>query len=560
MKHIETSGFRKIVSPIDQEIQLIPVEGRRENPKSIKELLELYQRTIKPNDFSAAVSTLTRYGVPALSGPSPKSSRASSEEIEAALKFLEKKSIWLLEQLEEQQEKYFESVKLPADKRYLPRSIFKKLISWTRKQGFLTPKAPKKEIIIYRPTRVPSAPPLKNKTSDSCKLGSKNEDFVRSDSWKPLTLKEAKNWRQRFATSIKSLVHCYPVIIAVSWIEIAKISPPLFLCNPTLDRELINFIDFMQGKLKRSLATTERDFNAILRILEWLKREEYQFKPDQLSLTAIIPNLTIPADITIDQFQNEERPGEALWIARSKAEKEMSEAEKKVKTLVSSYLGSLTVTFETEVNYLKSVVNLAKFIYLEKTKDFSKKGGYEDIGLIKVLRNLQAGKAEESVTSGQKTEARNRKKAKMVPWPKVLLAVEMAVIKFEQKYKYGVNTKTKYKNGSPRISMAIRSHRAQFHDLQTALILAMATALPPTRSKVYYHMEIGKTLIKGRLINGVVVSLENLPNHQKNLATWWLCLSPPDGKKGTIGEEGWQAEIPNRKFSTGKTLYWYLEE
>jgi hypothetical protein len=316
----------------------------------------------------------------------------------------------------------------------------------------------------------------------------------------------------------------------------------------------------MQGKLKRSLATTERDFNAILRILEWLKREEYQFKPDQLSLTAIIPNLTIPADITIDQFQNEERPGEALWIARSKAEKEMSEAEKKVKTLVSSYLGSLTVTFETEVNYLKSVVNLAKFIYLEKTKDFSKKGGYEDIGLIKVLRNLQAGKAEESVTSGQKTEARNRKKAKMVPWPKVLLAVEMAVIKFEQKYKYGVNTKTKYKNGSPRISMAIRSHRAQFHDLQTALILAMATALPPSRSKVYYHMEIGKTLIKGRLINGVVVSLENLPNHQKNLATWWLCLSPPDGKKGTIGEEGWQAEIPNRKFSTGKTLYWYLEE
>ena len=134
----------------------------------------------------------------------------------------------------------------------------------------------------------------------------------------------------------------------------------------------------MQEKLKRSLATTERDLNAILRILEWLKREEYQLKLDQLNFTAIIPDLTIPAAITIDQFQNEEHPGEALWIARSKAEKEMNEAEKKVEILMSNYLGSLNVSLETEVNYLKSFVNLAKFIYLEKTQYFSKKRGYED--------------------------------------------------------------------------------------------------------------------------------------------------------------------------------------
>jgi hypothetical protein len=223
-------------------------------------------------------------------------------------------------------------------------------------------------------------------------------------------------------------------------------------------------------------------------------------------------------------------------------------------------LDSLTVTFEAQVNYLKSFVNLGKFIYLRQTKDFAREGGYQDIDLIKSLRKIQSQKAEQSVTSGQKTESRKRQREKMVPWPQILLAVEMAVIKFEQKYKYGVNTKTRYKNGSPRISMAIRSKRAQFHDLQNALVLAMATALPPSRSKVYYQMEIGRNLVKGRLINGVLVRLENLPENQKNLATWWLCLNPSDGKKDTIGEEGWQAEIPNRQFSTGKTLYWYLEE
>ncbi len=560
MKQIATPGFRKIVSPKEQQVRMVPVEVREENPKTVKELLELYKCTIKPNDFSATLSTLTRYGVPALKGPSPKTSRASSEEIEAALRFLEKTSVWLLDQLEEKQEKYFEALKLPSDKRYLPRSILKKMIDWAKEKGFLTPTAPKKEIIIYRHTRVPSTLPRKSKTGNSCQLGIKSEDFVKCDNWKPLSPQEAKDWRQRFVTSVVPFVHGYSLLIAVTWIEIAEISPPLFLVNSTLDGELTEFIDFLPEKLKSSLATMERDISTILRILEWLKREEYQLKPDQLSLTAIIPDLTIPDSITISQFKHEKHPGEALWIARSIAEEEMTKAGKKLETLLSSYIGSLDVTFETEVNYLKSVVNLTKFIYFEKTKDFSKKGGYKDVDLMKVLRKIQSEKTEESVTSGQKTEARNRRRLKMVPWPKILLAVEMAFIKFEEKYKYGVNTKTRYKNGNPQISKAKRSRRAQLHDFQTALILAMATALPPSRSKVYYEMEVGRNLVKGLRVNGVLVTLENLSESQKDLATWWLCLTPPDGKKDTIGEEGWKSEIPNRKFSTGKTLYWYLEE
>jgi hypothetical protein len=312
--------------------------------------------------------------------------------------------------------------------------------------------------------------------------------------------------------------------------------------------------------MNQALETTNRDIRAILRFLEFLYREEYHHKLDQLSLTSIIPDLPTPDSIKIHQFKTEAHPGDALVIAKSSAEEEMTKAISQMEKTVSNYLDSLTVTFEAQVNYLKSFVNLGKFIYLRQTKDFAREGGYQDIDLIKSLRKIQSQKAEQSVTSGQKTESRKRQREKMVPWPQILLAVEMAVIKFEQKYKYGVNTKTRYKNGSPRISMAIRSKRAQFHDLQNALVLAMATALPPSRSKVYYQMEIGRNLVKGRLINGVLVRLENLPENQKNLATWWLCLNPSDGKKDTIGEEGWQAEIPNRQFSTGKTLYWYLEE
>jgi hypothetical protein len=198
MTDIETPGFRKIVSPEDQEVQLVPVEGKEENPKTIKELLELYQRTIKPNDFSATLSTLTRYTVPAIEGPAPKSSRASSEEIEAALKFLEKKSIGLLEQLEEYQEKYFESVKLSPNKRYLPRTILKKLIDWTRKQGFLTPKVSNQEIVIYRHTRVPSTPAQRTKTSHSCQFGRKSEHFVKGQKWKSISPNTVKNGGKYF--------------------------------------------------------------------------------------------------------------------------------------------------------------------------------------------------------------------------------------------------------------------------------------------------------------------------------------------------------------------------
>jgi hypothetical protein len=67
------------------------------------------------------------------------------------------------------------------------------------------------------------------------------------------------------------------------------------------------------------------------------------------------------------------------------------------------------------VNYLKSFVNLGKFIYLRQTKDFAREGGYQDIDLIKSLRKIQSQKAEQSVTSGQKTESRKRQREKMVP-------------------------------------------------------------------------------------------------------------------------------------------------
>jgi hypothetical protein len=559
MKPTETPGFRKIISSQNQQIRMIPVEGREENPKTAKDLLKLYQGTAKPNDFSAFLSTLTRYSVPAIEGPSPKSSRASKEEVEAALKFLDKKSVWILDQLEEQQEKYFDLLKLPPDKRYLPRSILKKMIDWARQQGFLTPTASKKEKIIYRHTRVPNTS-QKGKTSDSCQLGRKSEHFVRSDTWKPLSPKEASYWRQRFVRAVIPFLHSYPLLIAVAGVEITKISPPLFLVNPTLDQELTRFISFLQKEMNQAPDTTGRDIKTILRILEWLYREEYQHKPEQLSLTSIIPDLPIPDSITISQFKNEAHPGEALWIARSIAEEEMTQAISQMKETVSNYLDSLNVTFETQVTYLKSVVNLAKFIYFKQTKDFEEEGGYKDIELIGKLRKIESEKTKSSVTSGQRTEAKKRRQAKMVPWPKILLAAEIAFIKFEQKYKYGVNTKTRYKNGNPQVSKAKRSYSAQLQDFQVALILAMATALPPSRSKVYYQMEIGKNLVKAMNVDGILVSFENLAEDKKHLATWWLCLSPPDGKRDTIGEEGWQAEIPNRRFSTGKTLYWYLEE
>lgn len=557
MKKIEKPGFRKIVAPINQEVREVSFEKR---PQNLDELLELYKCTIKPSEASALLSTLIRYSVPAIKGPKPKSSRASTEEIQAALSFLGKKPILLLNELEEQQEKYFDSLKLPPDKRYLPRSILKNMIDWAREKGFLIPTARRKEIAIYRHTRVPNTPTRKGKTGNSRQLGSKNEDFVKSDSWKPLTLKEAKNWRQRFVTLIKPLVYCFPILIAVAWIEIVDISPSLFLANPTLDGELIKFIKFLQQEMQQSTETTDRDIKTILRILEWLKHQESKLNLNQLSLTSIIPNLPTPNFIKISQFKNNQHPGDALWLARSIAEEDMNKAIRATKNKISNYLDSLNVTFATQVNYLKSVVNLAKFIYFEQTKDFKIEQGYRDIDLIVELRKIQSVKEKQSLTSGQKAEAKNHRRSKMVPWSKILLAVEMAFIKFEQEYKYGVNTKCRYKNGSPRTSQAKRPRSARIHDFQVALTLAMATALPPARSKVYYQMEIGRTLIKGMLIDGVLVSLDNLPEEKKALATWWICLSSLDGKKDTIGEEEWKAEIPNRKFLTGKTLYWYLEE
>jgi hypothetical protein len=140
----------------------------------------------------------------------------------------------------------------------------------------------------------------------------------------------------------------------------------------------------------------------------------------------------------------------------------------------------------------------------------------------------------------------------MVPWPKILLAAEIAFIKFEQKYKYGVNTKTRYKNGNPQVSKAKRSYSAQLQDFQVALILAMATALPPSRSKVYYQMEIGKNLVKAMNVDGILVSFENLAEDKKHLATWWLCLSPRMVKEIRSVKKDGKPKFPIEDFQRGK--------
>jgi glutaredoxin-related protein len=167
--------------------------------------------------------------------------------------------------------------------------------------------------------------------------------------------------------------------------------------------------------MNQALETTNRDIRAILRFLEFLYREEYHHKLDQLSLTSIIPDLPTPDSIKIHQFKTEAHPGDALVIAKLSAEEEMTKAISQMEKTVSNYLDSLTVTFEAQVNYLKSFVNLGKFIYLRQTKDFAREGGYQDIDLIKSLRKIQSQKAEQSVTSGQKTESRKRQREKMVP-------------------------------------------------------------------------------------------------------------------------------------------------
>ncbi|MEP0855512.1 hypothetical protein [Trichocoleus sp. DQ-U1] len=551
-----TPGFKKIKQKISVPAFEEPISDRP--PQDLRELVNLF---LKYNpDFQAAklYATLTRYVVPALGGKKPKGERASSQEKDSALLFLSTQNLSVLTTIEASLETYFELKKIKNSARYNPKSVLNALLSWAKKQDFVSVGFdPEKEIVLFRHTRVnlqdnPEATHSIKRVPGKFQQLGMPEDYVVIGQPTETAIKKAR--KQILKILLKKPTK--RLAIALLSIPLESITPKLVLANEQLEKEIEEFVNFSKNKLKRSETTIQSQVCQFLQILNWMKST----KPlSELKLTSIIPSVRLPQSILISEFRNQENIGNALWIAKGEAEELVQQVKKQIEWTLELYFRKGTQAgANSKVNTTKALVNLCKWLYHDQTEDFARERGYRDIPFIAVIRQMGNDLTKEHNDSGDYAKYRREKKEKMIPWELLLKASHLAFVKLEQDYKYMLGKKA---NGELRVRKTYRGDSAIIRDFQNALILAIATAVPPNRSKVYYQMELGDNLVKGAYIaSGVFRNIDDLSAEEAKNAAWWFRLAPGDGKRNTIKREGWEVPIPNLRFITGRTLYEYLEE
>ena len=550
-------GFRQITVS-NNEIEVMTELTTAEIPKTVGEFFILYKQYLqelgKEADVRNIISTFVRILVPAWDGPAPKKARSSAKEIEVGLAFLDSIPLERLENASSTLEKYFEVEEVDKKNRWLPRCQLKKMVDWAIQKGFV--KHDERQV-FYRfkeVTKSRNYPQdiklIENRAgwADRNLLGIFESDYV---------IGEAANHTNRLFPKWVNWIHClekFPNLFYVLCaLDIFQSRPTLFLGNQDLDKELCNFIEFLINRLHHRLATAERDFLAILRFFGWLHRQKE--KPlEELRLQTIIPFIKLK--IKRENYKNKQGKFDytTFQVAKITAVEDMEEASDYLKVIIDEYLSGRIISPPSKINYMKSFINLAKYIYKDETKNFQPTRGFKDIPLIESLRYKTDEFEHESSKSSERVIPEQKR---MIPWLQVLKVVEQLRVEAMMTERGSVRHTRRNSKGQKPIEKIKRTKRARACKFQHFLIMAIYTAMPPRRPREYYELEIGRTLVEGTFEGGIFIPKSQMKN--PSLANWWFHFMPQDYKTGNKYKEWW-GKVPNTRFSDGKTLYLYIEE
>ncbi|MEA5452962.1 hypothetical protein VB780_30605 [Leptolyngbya sp. CCNP1308] len=141
---------------------------------------------------------------------------------------------------------------------------------------------------------------------------------------------------------------------------------------------------------------------------------------------------------------------------------------------------------------------------------------------------------------------------KSIPWNDCIRTIEKLRQRYEEKFTYQ-NSKREKSGIHPRK----RTIYALARDLQNFLSVTLKVVIPPDRSRTYYELELGRTLLYGKFEGRSFTPIERLEDTSQ--AAWYIHLGIEDYKTGKSYGNYW-APIPNQKFADGKKLYDYIEE
>ncbi len=347
-----------------------------------------------------------------------------------------------------------------------------------------------------------------------------------------LRLQEAKgNARQDWTkNNYRGQKHKKPYMLEARHRDKSLIYPNDYI-NVSLQNDLDEYIKFRMGS-NCSQPTIDGDIRTIKQILGWKHR--YQGIPlSDLRLTTIIPYVKL---IT-DNYGEEKIDWNDYAAVQFKLKHEAIKSSKKALVEIEEFLKFLDTSPITQLRYWCTLVSVAKFVFRHETGS-DEYVNHKDLPIIKLL--LPLGKMLKDKAKTVKPNINYEEKS--VHWIVALKVLE----RLRNEADMEQNLINQPRKGS-----------AEIESLQNFLSLAFMTIIPPLRARVFYELEIGRTLVKGIYQNGSFIPEEKLPAFSD--AKWYIHLMTDDYKTGKAYGEWWSNPIPNIKYPDGKYFYEYID-
>lgn len=492
-----------------------------------EELLLSSQKS--PNASSILKSALIRFFIPAVGGPVPRGSRATTAEVQSGLEYLKQV---IPEQLENAINLIEEA--LPA-KNFERRtqSVIKQFIQQAKDWGYFEKPQPVAETKVEFNSFHRGSGQARRDWHSRGKHYSNRYGRAKKKPY-ALMAKTAQNTRG----AEKQTKLCFPNDYI----------------NKNLQEELDNFVKYRSDKSK---ATISREEQKIMQCFGWLHRH-LGISLEELRLSSIINysqlNVYIsdyfPSNIEVEKVDWDHVDSSIMnryLLQKALLKDNACKTADKNLARIEDYLNWLNVSPISKTAYIDMFLSVAQFIFKDEigTTDYPESS---DIPIIRKLKGIRR-KYEKD---GQLNPGSVPFHLKSIPWEDCIVVLEKLRLRADAEYTH--SRSKRYKKGFERKK---RTLYALSTDLQIFLSFAFMILLPPDRSRTYYELEIGRTLVYGLFEGRSFTPFEKLKDPSQ--ALWYIHLEMRDYKTGRKYGTYW-APIPNTTFLDGKKLYEYIDK
>ncbi len=327
--------------------------------------------------------------------------------------------------------------------------------------------------------------------------------------------------------------------------EKGKLYFPDDYINQYLAEDLESYKNFRASSC--TSRTIEMEHKRILLTLGWLHRYKH-ISLEDLRLTSIIEFCPLNTSLSVCLDDGGKPDMNCYLLKKASLREQAFEKSFITESLAVEHINFVAGHPRTQLIHIGIWIALAKFVYRNEvgSQDYPE---YRDVPTIGKLKRLQGTlRVKEKITPDTIPHHK-----KSIAWEQALEVVEKLRQRVEISHCY-YPRKELHRLGQSPIKQKRRIN-AIAHDLQSFLSVAFVVLMPPDRSRTYYELEVGKTLLSGVFDGSRFVPEDKMKDKSK--AKLYIHLGANDYKTGKIYGEWW-GEVPNVEFADGKTLYGYI--